>query len=193
MDKDKGSRDADGAVASGSDSTSKEKKKHEEKKRDKKARKKETASSSLLNPADDAELTDKARGALSYAHTRLSASDGWKFNKAHQNWIVKHVFSCNDIPEKYFPVVTAYLSGCQGGVRDNLVQNCSKQLDASPEVCSAPDSTPTPVPAPSALTEDTEAEPLKLASKIPSPATQEAIKARARTLLEVLGSSSSQD
>ncbi|KAL5530612.1 hypothetical protein ACEPAF_6870 [Sanghuangporus sanghuang] len=98
-------------------------------KQSKKSHKKDSDTSSSPNPRDDTTLSDKGREALSYAFTSFASPNSWKFNKAHQNWIVRHFFSLDAIPDIYVSVVVKYLTGCQGGVRQNLIQACNKHLE----------------------------------------------------------------
>ncbi|THH09053.1 hypothetical protein EW145_g2284 [Phellinidium pouzarii] len=156
------------------------------KKKHKKDRNEKNAISFQPNPSEDTELSDKARGALSYACARLSSPDSWKFNKAYQNWIVKHIFSIDDISEKYSPIVTAYLSGCQGGVRENLINICNKQLDLNIESADSNSDVPTAGPLKEDGGVDSEIKVLEQESVASSLDVQKAIKTRARAILEAL-------
>ncbi|EJD01033.1 uncharacterized protein FOMMEDRAFT_147693 [Fomitiporia mediterranea MF3/22] len=174
----------------GNKSESSKKKSSKESKKSKKERRRESASS-LPNPEEDSTLTDKARAALSYAYARVSSSDSWKFNKAHQNWIVKHFFIPDAVPEKYVPIVVGYLAGCQGGVREHLIETCKKHLE--PTTLSSDTATP-------AIPVDTEQQdeasagrtvkfqlPSEADDSVPSQESEEALKTRARVLLNALG------
>jgi hypothetical protein len=44
----------------------------------------------------------------------------WKFNKNHQNHILKNVFDLNAIPSDHVPLIYEYIRGLQGGVRTRL-------------------------------------------------------------------------
>ncbi|KAI5120505.1 hypothetical protein M0805_000090 [Coniferiporia weirii] len=173
------------AVDSGDSSTAKHKKSSKDKKKRRKDREENGSALPFPDPSADTELTEKARGALSYVYTRLSSPDSWKFNKAHQNWIVKHLFSPDDIAEKYLPIVAGYLSGCQGGVRENLIQTCNKHLDPKAEppdsITLAPDA-PKEVSTTDAASKEPAREDVVL-----SPEVQETVKARARVILKSLG------
>lgn len=96
------------------------------------------------------QVSDTAVAALSYAYTQFADPSAWKFNKARQNWLIRNVWSDSavsppgitpslynsdislnhlpdQIPDKYFPLVTRYLTDIKGGVRDvrySLISMC---------------------------------------------------------------------
>lgn len=49
--------------------------------------------------------------ALTYLTAHHNSPSTWKFNKAHQNYLVKHLFHHNLIPSKYDPALASYLKG----------------------------------------------------------------------------------
>ncbi|TDL29294.1 hypothetical protein BD410DRAFT_779661 [Rickenella mellea] len=111
------------------------------KKRQRAVKDQEQAKPEYPNPADDATLPEKARNALQYAHTMLVDRSHWKFNKAMQNWIVKHLWAEGTISEEYMPIITDYLAGSEGRVRANLLQACHSVI--STEDSSTTDPAPT--------------------------------------------------
>lgn len=61
--------------------------------------------------------------ALVYAHQfsrrdALSEDDVWKFSKARQNWLVRHIWYEDAVPEQYVPLVLHYLESVKGGSRE---------------------------------------------------------------------------
>ncbi|KAN0097653.1 hypothetical protein V8E55_002099 [Tylopilus felleus] len=48
---------------------------------------------SYPDPAVDESLSEQSRRALSYAYERCRGFETWKFNKARQNWLLRHVWS----------------------------------------------------------------------------------------------------
>ncbi|KAL5488164.1 hypothetical protein ACEPAI_6272 [Sanghuangporus weigelae] len=160
----------------------------ESRKKSKNSHKKDSDTSSSPTPRDDTTLSDKGREALSYAYTRFASPSSWKFNKAYQNWIVRHFFSLDAIPDTYVSVVVKYLTGCQGGVRQNLVQACNKHLEV-------PASSQDPDPATPLDSAKLANQPAVTDSSMDSPRpsngalstrSQEGIRRRADTLLKAL-------
>jgi len=49
----------------------------------------------------------------------------WKFNKARQNWLVRHVWDPAVLPDKDFKNVRKYLKTTQGAVRKELIEQCN--------------------------------------------------------------------
>ncbi|KAL5508368.1 hypothetical protein ACEPAH_5987 [Sanghuangporus vaninii] len=163
----------------------------ESRKKSKKSHKKDSDTSSSPNPRDDTTLSDKGREALSYAYTRFASPNSWKFNKAHQNWIVRHFFSLDAIPDTHVSVVVKYLTGCQGGVRQNLIQACNKHLevpasgqDPDPATFSSP-SDSAKLAGPPAITDSSMDSPQPPNGAL-SARSQVDIKRRADTLLKAL-------
>ncbi|GBE79406.1 hypothetical protein SCP_0206040 [Sparassis crispa] len=85
----------------------------------------------FANPSQDESLADQSRKALGYAFVYITEPEKWKFNKARQNWLIRNVWSSDAIPEVYMPLLTRYLAGVQGGVREILLKTC-RDLLASP-------------------------------------------------------------
>lgn len=50
-----------------------------------------------------------------------SAEKGaWRFNKATQAWLIRHVYESDKVPKDVFPVLLRYLDGLQGIARDRM-------------------------------------------------------------------------
>ncbi|CDO73997.1 hypothetical protein BN946_scf185043.g46 [Trametes cinnabarina] len=96
-------------------------------KREKKRKRRTT--SGFPDPTSDEALTEQVQKALHYAFTQFEEPGSWKFNKARQNWIIRHVWSEEAIPETYFPLVSRYLEGVQGGAREALIKSCREALN----------------------------------------------------------------
>ncbi|WWC62782.1 uncharacterized protein I303_105379 [Kwoniella dejecticola CBS 10117] len=89
----------------------------------------------------DEKLSDQAKKHVYYAYlfsnrpntsTSVSAegpSITWKFNKAKQNWLIRNVFSNEEIPEKYLEIVLSYLKTTQGSSRINLMESAKKIIN----------------------------------------------------------------
>ncbi|KAL5527273.1 hypothetical protein ACEPAG_6064 [Sanghuangporus baumii] len=189
--KEDSSKPEDNAQNDGEVTVTKTKKKtsdKESRKKSKKSHKKDSDTSSSPNPRDDTTLSDKGREALSYAYTRFASPNSWKFNKAHQNWIVRHFFSLDAIPDTYVSVVVKYLTGCQGGVRQSLVQECNKHLEV-PASSQDPDPAISPDLAKLAdqpVVTDSSMDSSQPSNGALSARSQEDIKRRADTLLKAL-------
>lgn len=59
--------------------------------------------------------------AYQFSQKDLVASDdpaAWKFSKARQNWLVRHIWYEDAVPEQYVPLVVHYSEGIKGGSRD---------------------------------------------------------------------------
>ena len=64
--------------------------------------------------------------ALAYAYqhadrhnpNRQTSSEEWKFSKARQNWLTRHIWYEDAVPVKYVDLVVHYLKSVQGGARD---------------------------------------------------------------------------
>ncbi|WVR06515.1 hypothetical protein IAU60_003546 [Kwoniella sp. DSM 27419] len=84
----------------------------------------------------DASLSDQAKKNIYYAHLfslsqaeedeSKKAETGWKFNKAKQNWLMRNVFSADEIPDQYHDVVLGYLKTAQGRSRSSLIEAAQK-------------------------------------------------------------------
>jgi hypothetical protein len=61
-----------------------------------------------------------ARPFLQYLKQYHESRDTWKFNKNHQNYLVKHIFEVKIIPSDHAHLIYEYVRGLQGGVRTRL-------------------------------------------------------------------------
>ncbi|KAJ8518345.1 hypothetical protein ONZ45_g4566 [Pleurotus djamor] len=105
----------------------------EEPSKDEPARKKRKKSKKFFaDPSGDETLSDQARKALTYAFTQAETPDVWKFNKAKQNWLIRNIWSEQEIPESYLSLSIQYLTGVKGGIWDSLIKACNDLL-AEPE------------------------------------------------------------
>lgn len=77
----------------------------------------------------------KSNAALNYLNQYQQARSGWKFNKNREIWILKHVFSKDDIPESHNLGLAMYIHGLQGtGARERLKTQCVELLSKSREI-----------------------------------------------------------
>lgn len=68
----------------------------------------------------DKSTTTSTRPFLAYLRQYHEDRANWKFNKNHQNHILKNVFDLNAVPSDYVPLIYEYIKGLQGGVRTRL-------------------------------------------------------------------------
>jgi hypothetical protein len=61
-----------------------------------------------------------SRPFLTYLKTYCESRDTWKFNKNHQNHLLRHAFDIEVIPTDYALYLFEYVRGLQGGVRTRL-------------------------------------------------------------------------
>jgi len=85
-------------------------------KRVKKAEKSKKTKPSVAEKIVSARLSP----ALSYLRQYHDSKETWKFNKNHQNFIIKHVFNISKIPLEHNDVLHHYITGMQGKVRTRL-------------------------------------------------------------------------
>lgn len=75
-------------------------------------------------PAKVAKVTKPSipvsRPFLTYLKTYCESRDTWKFNKNHQNHLLRHAFNIEVIPTDYALHLFEYVRGLQGGVRTRL-------------------------------------------------------------------------
>lgn len=57
---------------------------------------------------------------LVYLRQYHESRDSWKFNKNHQNHLLKHVFDLEILPSDHIHLIYEYIKGLQGGVRTRL-------------------------------------------------------------------------
>ncbi|ORX67405.1 hypothetical protein DL89DRAFT_269235, partial [Linderina pennispora] len=61
-------------------------------------------------------------GAHAYLQQWEEERDAWKFNKAKQNWIIRHLYVATQIPEPQFAIALKYFSVLTGKLRDSLLK-----------------------------------------------------------------------
>lgn len=64
--------------------------------------------------------TPSSRPFLQYLKQYCEARDSWKFNKNHQNHLLKHAFNLAVVPSDHVHFLYEYVKGLQGGVRTRL-------------------------------------------------------------------------
>jgi len=67
-----------------------------------------------------ASTKSSSRPFLAYLEQYHGDRENWKFNKNHQNHLLKHVFDINKIPSDHAHLIYGYVRGLQGGVRTRL-------------------------------------------------------------------------
>lgn len=60
------------------------------------------------------------RPFLQYLHQYHNSRETWKFNKNHQNHLLKHAFDVSIVPSDHSILLYEYIRGLQGGVRTRL-------------------------------------------------------------------------
>ncbi|RDL37519.1 Uncharacterized protein BP5553_04952 [Venustampulla echinocandica] len=78
-----------------------------------KAKKKKGAKTT--DPADTPQ-----RPFLAYLRLYSDSREKWKFNKNHQNHLLKHLFDIDSVPSEYETLIYSYVRGLRGGVRTRL-------------------------------------------------------------------------
>ncbi|KAK2625055.1 hypothetical protein QTJ16_005424 [Diplocarpon rosae] len=61
-----------------------------------------------------------SRPFLQYLRQYYESRDHWKFNKNHQNHLLKHAFNIDVVPSDHADFLIEYIKGLQGGVRTRL-------------------------------------------------------------------------
>ena len=73
--------------------------------------------------------TPKTNPALEYLDQFHRAHASWKFNKNKETWLLKHMFSEQDIPKTHNLALAKYIHGLKGsGARDRLKTQCLELL-----------------------------------------------------------------
>jgi len=85
-----------------------------------KVKKTKAKKAKLISPAGTQSSKPNSAPFLAYLKTYHEDRTNWKFNKAHQNHLLKHIFDVQVIPSEYVHQVYAYVRGLQGGVRTRL-------------------------------------------------------------------------
>ncbi|WWC88651.1 uncharacterized protein L201_003564 [Kwoniella dendrophila CBS 6074] len=108
---------------------------------------------------NDTELSDQAKKNIYYAHlfsiSRTSEgpeqsseiTTNWKFAKAKQNWLIRNIFSIDEIPDKYVELVFDYLKTVQGLSKTNLIESAKKIITPPPSKESETQPTEQPIEA----------------------------------------------
>nr|XP_019004039.1 uncharacterized protein I203_03197 [Kwoniella mangroviensis CBS 8507]OCF67500.1 hypothetical protein I203_03197 [Kwoniella mangroviensis CBS 8507] len=116
-------------------------KKSKREKKDKKDKKKKTKLEKALEAEATAEKnsSDHAKIDIYYAHlysiSRQPGVEGelegvnWKFSKAKQNWLIRNIFSADEIPDKYVELVLNYLKTIQGLSKTNVIESANKIIN----------------------------------------------------------------
>ena len=81
---------------------------------------KDTPKKKPKSPKIAKSTTTTLRPFLAYLKQYHEDRANWKFNKNHQNHILKNLFDLNAIPSEYVPLIYEYIKGLQGGVRTRL-------------------------------------------------------------------------
>ncbi|KAH7407602.1 hypothetical protein BKA64DRAFT_693792 [Cadophora sp. MPI-SDFR-AT-0126] len=64
--------------------------------------------------------TPSSRPFLQYLRQYCESRESWKFNKNHQNHLLKHAFNIEVVPSDHVHFLCEYVNGLQGGVRTRL-------------------------------------------------------------------------
>eukprot|EP00658_Telonema_sp_P-2_P021092 TRINITY_DN1837_c0_g1_i1.p1 TRINITY_DN1837_c0_g1~~TRINITY_DN1837_c0_g1_i1.p1 ORF type:complete len:118 (-),score=46.27 TRINITY_DN1837_c0_g1_i1:417-770(-) len=67
-----------------------------------------------------------AREALAYLES--FGSDGWKFRKVRQTWLLQNLYDDNLVPEDHFPQLLKYMAGLKGVSRDKTLQQAQEMV-----------------------------------------------------------------
>lgn len=79
---------------------------------------------------------------ITYLSQYHSARDKWKFNKAHQNQLLKYIFDIHRVPTSFDQAVSNYLVGLQGeGARQRLREDAVQVLAEFQPEAGAPSDT----------------------------------------------------
>ncbi|KAH8820955.1 hypothetical protein F5884DRAFT_68665 [Xylogone sp. PMI_703] len=73
-----------------------------------------------LKPSGSKQTNLPPRPFLAYLQHYHTSRETWKFNKNHQNHLLKHLFNVDTIPSEYAPLLYPYVRGLQGAVRTRL-------------------------------------------------------------------------
>jgi WKF domain len=83
--------------------------------------------------------TKKPHAALEYLTRFRQSKETWKFNKNKEIWILKHLFSVEDIPSEYDLALSQYLQGLKASAarsriqqeaQETIVKDQEQQIDA---------------------------------------------------------------
>ncbi|XP_036993764.2 uncharacterized protein C7orf50 homolog [Artibeus jamaicensis] len=75
----------------------------------------------------------RAQLALDYLRGWAQKQEDWRFQKTRQTWLLLlHMYDSNQVPEKHFPALLAYLEGLKGRARELTLQKAEalmRELD----------------------------------------------------------------
>jgi len=149
-------------------------------KKDKKtAVKEEFVPHNFTNPTEDETLPEASSKSLIYAYQyaerhnpAASSPEEWKFSKARQNWLTRHIWYEDAVPDGYVDLVITYLKSVQGGARDAIIKGCQIILNPLPPATESPvvaadgNAEGTATATPSRKVKFAESEPAAEASKV---------------------------
>ena len=92
----------------------------EKERRVKRIKKEKCAKASKVEKKNSSTTTTASRPFLKYLHQYHDSRDSWKFNKNHQNQLLKHAFEVAIVPSDHSILLYEYVRGLQGGVRTRL-------------------------------------------------------------------------
>lgn len=70
--------------------------------------------------------------ALEYLCSWAQKHEDWRFQKTRQTWLLLHMYDRDQVPDKHFPALLAYLEGLRGRARELTVQKAEalmRELD----------------------------------------------------------------
>lgn len=70
--------------------------------------------------------------ALQYLRSWAQKHEDWRFQKTRQTWLLSHMYDRDQVPDKHFPALLAYLEGLRGRARELTVQKAEalmRELD----------------------------------------------------------------
>lgn len=77
-------------------------------------------SKKLSSTKDSKPAQEHLRPFIAYLQHYHDSRETWKFNKNHQNNLLKHIFDVGVVPSKYAHILYTYVQGLQGVVRTRL-------------------------------------------------------------------------
>lgn len=89
-------------------------------KRVKKAKQEKSPKIKSQKKSNDTKPVTPSHPFLEYLKQYSESRATWKFNKNHQNHIIKHIFNLEIVPLDYTTFIYTYVRGLQGGVRTRV-------------------------------------------------------------------------
>lgn len=68
--------------------------------------------------------------ALNYLSRWKHNKEEWKFEKLRQVWLQNHMFDSSAVPDTFFQTVVDYFGGSKGKIRQAVIDDCTKIIDA---------------------------------------------------------------